>query len=227
MQFSLPWKSLCVAGSMFPGYHCREPVVAQIHGFCCLCRNIVIRYWCRLPSQTNHSTQKMKKECFLNTTIQNNIHIFGTDALSPTLDKQWGTLNMRTMKDRKLSWFHVDIQYLSWRLSDQSNHRKGQKLGWFQQSHFQKSFWFCDNCSNCMLHTYCAVILGVGVGIKSIMHIILGSFPVCTDGTFLAMAGFQDSDFSQEAINWCWDAFWMWFGTFQDSNFNTVPRLSM
>ena len=48
-------------------------------------------------------------------------------------------------------------------------------------------------------------------------------------GTFQAVVAFQDSDIFQKERErkkkWCWDAFWVWFLTFQDSNFNLVPPL--
>ena len=41
--------------------------------------------------------------------------------------------------------------------------------------------------------------------------------------TFQATARFQDPDIFQKAMKWCWDAFWVWYFTFLDSDFNLVP----
>ena len=45
-------------------------------------------------------------------------------------------------------------------------------------------------------------------------------------GTVQATAGFQDSDFFQKAFKWYWDAFWVYFAAFQDSNINLFPPMA-
>ena len=42
----------------------------------------------------------------------------------------------------------------------------------------------------------------------------------------LAVARFQDSDSLRRQWKWCWDAFWMWLCSFQDSSFSPVPPMN-